>query len=118
MNKKIIKNLIILQCTFFIYSLSSLFSKIAVQNDYTMQHLILFYSMSLIMLAVYAIIWQQILKKVSLSIAFSNKGIVVIWGMIWSCIIFKETISVRMVIGALIIIAGIVVMMSGEKNND
>lgn len=114
---KIIKNLLLLQSAFFIYSLSSLFSKMAAQNSSELEKLTIFYIASLVMLGIYALIWQQILKKVPLSVAFSNKGIVVIWGMIWSAIIFKEKISISMLVGATIIIAGIIIMMTGEKKD-
>ncbi len=117
MKKEKIKNIFLLQLAFFIYSLSSLFSKTATQNNPTLDHIIFFYSLSLVMLGIYAIIWQQILKKMSLSVAFSNKGVIIIWGMIWSALIFKEKMTIGMIVGSLIIILGIIVMMTGEKKN-
>lgn len=114
---KKIKNLILLQLAFFIYSLSSLFSKMAAQNYNEIEKLIFFYILSLVILGIYALIWQQILKKVPLSIAFSNKGVIVIWGMIWSAIVFHEKISIHMILGVIIIIVGLVIMMTGEKEN-
>ena len=118
MTKAKIKNIILLEIVFLIYSVSSLFSKMATQNNPTIQKLIIFYGLSLVMLGVYAIIWQQILKKMPLSVAFANKGAVIIWGMIWGALIFKEKITIGMIIGSIIIIAGIIVMMTGEKEND
>lgn len=116
--KQKIKTIVLLEIVFLIYSISSLFSKMATQNDPTIQKIILFYGIALCMLGIYAIIWQQLLKKMPLSVAYSNKGTVVIWGMIWGAIIFKEEITVKMLIGSAIIIVGIVIMMLGEKNND
>lgn len=116
--KQKIKTILLLEIVFLIYSISSLFSKMATQNDPTIQKIILFYGIALCMLGIYAIIWQQLLKKMPLSVAYSNKGTVVIWGMIWGAIIFKEEITVKMLIGSAIIIVGIVIMMLGEKNND
>lgn len=117
MKKKTIYNLILLELVFFIYSLSSLLSKLASSSS-DVYHYIFFYLGSLAMLGVYAVIWQQILKKFSLTVAFANKGIVIIWGMIWGLIVFKEKITVGMIIGSLIIIAGIITMMLGARKND
>lgn len=118
MTKAKIKNIVLLEIVFLIYSVSSLLSKMATQDNPTIQKIIIFYGLSLVILGVYAIIWQQILKKMPLSVAFANKGVVIIWGMIWGALIFKEKITIGMIIGSAIIIAGIIVMMTGEKEND
>ena len=116
MKKKIdIKSLILLEISFFIYSLSSMFSKQAMYNNPTILHIIIFYGLSLFMLGVYAIVWQQVLKKLDLSVAFANKGITIIWGIIWGVVLFKEKITIGMIIGAMIVIVGIIVMMCGDK---
>lgn len=119
MKNKNVKEFILLEFVFLIYSISPLLSKIAIINSQkNLKYLIIFYSLSLIVLFIYAIIWQQVLKKIPLSIAFSHKGTTIAWGMIWSMIVFKEKISVGMIIGSLIIITGIVIMMIGEKTNE
>ena len=116
MKKKIdIKSLVLLEIAFFIYSLSSMFSKQAMYNNPTILHIVIFYGLSLFMLGVYAIIWQQVLKKLDLSVAFANKGITIIWGIIWGVILFKEKITIGMIIGALIVILGIIVMMRWQR---
>ena len=63
--------------------------------------------MEILILGIYAIIWQQVLKRFELSFAMSNKGIAVLFSMIWSVLIFHEKITVNNVIGLVIIIAGI-----------
>jgi len=117
MRKSKIKNIVVLEIAFFIYSISSLFSKMATQNGFVLKNVIIFYGLSLLMLGIYAIVWQQILKKLPLSVAFSNKGTVIIWGVFWSAVIFKEEITLGMIIGSMIIILGIILMMTGEKDN-
>lgn len=120
MKKKIdIKSIILLEIAFFIYSLSSMFSKNAMYSNPTLTHIIIFYLLSLFMLGIYAIIWQQVLKKLDLSVAFANKGATIIWGIIWGRLIFNEKVTIGMVIGATIVIIGIVIMMnSKEDEND
>lgn len=66
----------------------------------------------------YALIWQQILKRMPLTVAYSNKPVTLIWGMIWGALIFKERITWRMLLGAGIIFAGIYLVVTGEGQNN
>lgn len=120
MKKKInIKSIILLEIAFFIYSLSSMFSKKAMYDNPSFTHIIVFYLLSVCMLGIYAIIWQQVLKTLDLSVAFANKGITIIWGIFWGIIVFNEKVTFGMIIGAIIVIIGIVIMMyNKEEGND
>ena len=64
----------------------------------------------LIVLASYAFLWQKLLKKVDLSIAYVNKGMLLFWSMIWSVVIFREDITILNIIGTIIIFVGIMVV--------
>lgn len=61
----------------------------------------------ILLLGIYAILWQQILKKVSLSLAYMFKGTSIIFVLILSVLLFGEVITVWNVVGAVIIIGGI-----------
>ena len=60
------------------------------------------------MLGVYAVIWQQVLKRIELTTAYMFKGISLIFVLMFSALIFNETITVWNVVGAGLIIGGIV----------
>lgn len=105
-NNRII-NFVILHITFLIYSLSSLFVKLASNSELLSFKFIALFAISIILLGLYALLWQRILKTTSLTTAFFNKSIVVIWGMIWGLIVFKEKIKFNMIIGCILIIIGI-----------
>lgn len=77
---------------------------------------ILFYSLVLLDLAVYAIVWQQILKKLPLVSAYANKAVTVIWGLIWGMVIFKESLTIWNVIGAIVIIIGIYIVVRADAD--
>lgn len=77
---------------------------------------ILFYSLVLLDLAVYAIVWQQILKKLPLVSAYANKAVTVIWGLIWGMVIFKESLTIWNVIGAIVIIVGIYIVVRADAD--
>ena len=67
------------------------------------------------MLFIYAVFWQQILKKIPLTTAFANKSVVIIWGMIWGRILFEERISWYMAVGAVIVFVGIILVVSADE---
>lgn len=77
---------------------------------------ILFYSLVLLDLAVYAIVWQQILKELPLVSAYANKAVTVIWGLIWGMVIFKESLTIWNVIGAIVIIIGIYIVVRADAD--
>lgn len=89
------------------YSFCGVFSKLASQNEFLSTKFIIFYGISILILGIYAIFWQQILKKFSLTTAFFNKAVTIIWGMLWGIIFFKETITLNMIIGAIIVLVGV-----------
>lgn len=68
------------------------------------------YALELLMLLAYAFFWQKILKKFDLSVAYANLGVYIIWGLIWGAVFFGEQIKLNNVIGALVVISGIVVL--------
>ena len=80
---------------------------------------IMLYGLLLVIMAVYAVLWQQILKKLPLNVAYANKAVSVIWGMLWGVLLFKETITLNNIIGAVIVIAGVILMVTGgEKKHE
>ncbi|MEH2944998.1 transporter [Lachnospiraceae bacterium KK002] len=100
----------------FIYSLGAVCSKYAAQSEFLSAEFLFFYGLVLVVLAVYAILWQQILRKLPLVTAYANKAVTVIWGLMWGLLIFKETITVWKIIGAAIIIAGIYMVVTEDAN--
>ena len=56
---------------------------------------------------IYAIAWQQVIKKFSLSTAYANKSVYLLWSQIWAVVIFHENLSVRNIIGILVVLTGV-----------
>ena len=110
-----LKDYLLLHIILIFYSLGSICSKMAANHVFLSLNFCIFYGLVLLDLAVYAILWQQILKKFSLTIAFANKAITIIWGILWGFLFFKENISLKQVIGAIIIIIGICLVVTDEN---
>ena len=60
------------------------------------------------MLCAYAILWQQILKKVEITLAYMFKATGIIYVLLYSVFLFNESITVWNIIGASIIVSGII----------
>lgn len=116
MKKNNKKTILLLNVAFFIYSLTSVMSKVAAQEDVLSIKWIIYYGLMLFFLMFYAVLWQLVLKKADLTTAYANKAIVVIWGMLWGILFFHENISLMKIIGIVIIVAGIIVLSRGEKD--
>ena len=109
--------LIALHVLLLVYSLCGFFSKNASRQPFMSFEFCAFYAGMLAILVVYAIGWQQILKRLPLTVAFANKAITVVWGIIWGAVFFQEAITLPMIIGAIIVMAGIVLfsIADGEE---
>lgn len=106
-----VKDYIQLHLNILLFSLTSVFSKMAsVQyNEHGLESIWL-YVFVFLMLAncgIYAIAWQQVIKKFSLSTAYANKSVYLLWSQIWAVFIFHENLSVQNIIGILVVLAGV-----------
>ena len=62
----------------------------------------------------YTILWKQVIKHFEISKAYSHRGIIILWSMLWSVFLFGDTIQWNHLLGAAIIIVGIVVVTKDE----
>ena len=102
-----LSNYIFLLVSFLIYSLTGVFTKLASMQDFLSWQYVLLLGGAVCVLAVYAVLWQQIIRRMPVSDAFMWKGTTIVWMMLLAGIIFGEPISMRNIIGSAIIIAGI-----------
>lgn len=118
MKKKVnVKNIVILHSLLLIYSLSGVFSKLASKVPFLSFRFCVYYGIIVLLLGIYAIVWQQIIKNMPLTSAYANKAITVVWGILWGYLFFKEKISIGNIIGAIIIIIGIVIYSTSDKED-
>ena len=113
--KPSIGNFLFMHLSFIIYSFVGVLSKTASSQGMLTPTFFLYAFFVLAVLGVYALLWQQVLKRFSLVKAYSNKGVVVIWNLLWAFIFFKETITIENIVGSAIIVLGIVVVSSDDN---
>ena len=108
------KDLLMLQAVFAIYSISSVVSKLASGQELLSLKFILFYGLDVVILGIYALLWQQVIKKFELSIAYANKAITLLWALVWGIAIFHEQITPGKVAGIILVMVGIFILNSEE----
>ena len=95
------RNYLQLHLNILLFSLTSVFSKLAsIQYNKNGLHAPLLYVFLFLMIAncgIYAIAWQQVIKKFSLSTAYANKSVYLL----------HEQLSVQNIIGILIVLFGV-----------
>ncbi len=100
------KAFIVLQLAVFIVSLGGICSKLAGRQIFLSKKFIIYYALLLCVLFVYALIWQQVLKHISLSVAYASKGVGIVYAILWGILIFGEEIRWNMIVGAVLVLIG------------
>ncbi|MCC8181728.1 MAG: EamA-like transporter family protein [Clostridiales bacterium] len=120
------KNLILLHLCVVIFSLTSVFSKLAsgeyVSGGLTNPMLYLYLFLMFLDCFIYAICWQKMIKRFPLNIGYANRSLYLVWSQLWAVLIFHETLTVRNVLGMLTVLVGVIVVSlsaeHGEKERE
>ena len=110
-----LKEIFILQIVIAIYTLSTVFANFASGQEFMSFKFILYYGLEMLILAVYAVVWQQLIKKFDISVAYANKAMGLLWSIVWAILIFNETITIKNVIGVVIVIVGTIIVNSEDE---
>lgn len=115
-----IKNILILQIVVVIYTLSSVVAKFATGKELFSFSFFLFYGLEIVILGVYAILWQQMIKKFDLSVAYANRAMALLWSAIWAVVLFHEKLDGKQIAGILLVVLGTVIVNTdnGKKAED
>ena len=99
---------VLLAISFLIYSTTDVFSKMASEVEMLSVEYFIYFSLVLLTMTIYAILWQVVLKKVPLTQAFLFKSITVVFSLFFAFLLFNEVITRKNLIGATLIIVGII----------
>lgn len=115
MSRKKILPYVLMHSSFLLYSGYALLGKFASKEAFLSARFISLYAGVFFILALYAILWQQVLKQFPLVTAVANKTITIVWGIIFGKLFFDEQIRPNMIAGSLIILAGIAVLCTEKE---
>ena len=112
-----VKALVALHALLAVYSLSSVCAKLASGFEFMSLGFIGCYAGMIALLGVYAVGWQQIIKRLPLTYAYANKAVTVLWGIVWGMLLFREQVSALKFLGAAVVLAGVVLFSLAEKDD-
>lgn len=120
MKKNNIKIYILLHILLAVFSFSGIFSKLAAGEDFLSIKWCMCYAGVIGLLGVYAIGWQQIIKRMPLTAAYANKAVTTVWGLIYGVLFFREKITPGKLIGVALVVAGVALfgIAGAEEEND
>lgn len=113
--KRKLQTYLMLHGILFLYSIGAVCSKMASGFPFLSLGYIGWYAGLLVILMVYAVVWQQVLRRLPLITAFANKGVTIVWGVLWGVLLFGESVSLTMVIGAALVFCGIMLVVSSNE---
>ena len=105
-----------LQGIVIIYTLAGVAGKYASRYAFLSGGFIACYGIEILLLGIYAILWQQVLKRFDLSVAYANRSLALIWSMLWAVLVFHEQITVLNVVGVLFVIAGTIIVNGAQHD--
>ena len=103
---------------FMIYASTGIFTKYASLYPFLSWQYILSFLGAIGVMGIYAVLWQQVLKYIELSVAYMFKGTALIFTMLLAYWLFGEPITTNNIIGAAIIIFGIILYNLPTKYSD
>ena len=98
-----------------LYACVSIFTKYASQLEFMSWGYVLAVAGAMGVMGLYAVLWQQVLKHIELSLAYMFKGTSIGFVMLLAHMIFGEQITWNNIIGTVIIILGIVLYAHSSK---
>ena len=104
----------VLQAAVLLYTLSSVTAKLAAGRPFASPAFFALYGAELLLLAVYAVVWQQILKRAPVSMAYANRAVGIVWSMIAAALVFHETVTVKNLVGVAVVLCGTLLVNSDE----
>ena len=118
MKRNKLSTYLLLHLAVFVLSISTICAKFAASQEFMSFGFIALYAGVVGALGIYAIVWQQVLKKIPLTNAFVNKSATLVWSLIWGVSFFGEKVSISMIIGILIVFTGVFLVVSGAEKKE
>lgn len=101
-----------------LYACVGVGTRFAAGEDFFSKGYILGFLGAIGIMGIYAVLWQQVLKYIELSVAYMFKGTALIFTMLLAYWLFGEPVTTNNIIGAAIIIFGIILYNLPTKYSD
>ena len=117
MTKPSLKNMTMLHGTLLIYSVTSVFAKLAGLQLGAGSWLptLIFLGLEMLALVIYSVLWQQVLRRMPLSFAYSNKGVCTLWTAVFGLVFFGESLTWGKALGILVVLIGVLLVVTDHE---
>ena len=112
---KTVSKYVLLISVNLLYSLTCIFTRSASNYEFLSIEYVLLLFGAVCVLGVYALSWQQIIKRMPISDAYMFKGTSIVFVLLLSSLIFDEVITWQNIVGSIIIILGIALFAKADK---
>ena len=109
------KKFLLLCACFLIASSSGVFLKFASMYEFLSVRYVLYFGMTVLVMGIYAVLWQEVLKLIPLNKAYLYKSSGIGISLMYAYIIFGENITFHNIIGCAMIIAGIIILSYKQR---
>jgi drug/metabolite transporter (DMT)-like permease len=107
-----IANALFLSLSIAVYSSADFFSKLASGYDFLSLPYVCCLVGVVIVLGIYAVLWQMALKRVPLNQAYLFRSLGLVFGLAIAYLAFHESISWQNLLGAAIVLCGLLILLS------
>ena len=90
-----------------IYACTAIFTKMASRFGFLSWNYLLWVMGAVLVMGIYALLWQQVIKRIPLSTAYMFKGTSLVFVLLLSALLFGEQITIANILGSVIIVSGI-----------
>lgn len=104
------KKFLLLCACFLIASSSGVFLKFASMYEFLSFRYVLYFGVTVLVMGIYAVLWQEVLKLIPLNKAYLYKSSGIGISLTYAYIIFGESITVYNILGCAMIITGIIIL--------
>ncbi len=106
---------LLLHLLMLFYAAATAMQKLASRYAFLSLGFLLSYAGVAFFLGLYALGWQQVIKRLPLSVAFANKAVTYVWMMLFGALFFRESIRPRQILGCAILIAGVLLYVRADR---
>ena len=93
---------------------TTVLSKLAAGENFLSLRFCLFFGGEFVLLGIYALGWQQILKRLPLTVAYTNKAVTLVWSMVFGVLLFHERIQLKQILGCALAVAGVLLFVKAD----
>ncbi|MBE5793448.1 MAG: transporter [Clostridiales bacterium] len=106
--------LLLLFFTLLLYAACSVFAKLSgnAMEAGNLTGSLVFLALEFLMLVVYSLLWQVVLKHLPLNVAYASKGLCTLWTCLFGILLFQEALTLGKALGTLLVLGGVYLVVT------